>query len=329
MMHQLMEGWEVEISEGQRIPLSWYLSEGQTLMDSVTEMEPDGDVRLAQIKEAFRAFEFEGKIHSEVQDMVIELVTDTCRFLSDYNGYIYKADVSETPYFAHYNPTNDILIHAVKPVFEKVRTRDGFRDAIKLGWIGDAFKWQNFKVKPSLLGFKTNGLEIPLDLYITSHALRRLNERINITPGIMHEILVNTFLQYEIAHSFKGNESLVTYRVSDLKVGYFVVRLHEQQLVVHTFLFLTNNHTPEGEKLNRLLNLELADKEYLEIDNLPDFNAYHIDQNEKLSKVFSDAGCASLLKLGHLQAFSVNEINDKDPESILKYLADAKYFTSN
>jgi hypothetical protein len=44
--------------------------------------------------------------------------------------------------------------------------------------------------------------------------------------------------------------------------------------------------------------------------------------------LFIKAGCGSLLELGHLQEFTVNEVKDKDPDSILKYLADSKYFRS-
>ncbi|MCD0487176.1 hypothetical protein LPB86_02985 [Pedobacter sp. MC2016-14] len=326
LLHELMEGNAIIIPNGNAIPLSWYLSEAQTLIDAIGELEPDGDPKLIEIKRQFTPFFTDSKIHRQVQDMVMDLVTETCRYLSDYNEHLYRGDASMTPYFAAFNPNNDILIHTFKPQVEKLMTKKGFRDVIKFGWASPDFKWEYFRVKASALGFKVTGLDIPLDLYISKHTLQRLKERINITPGVMHEILLYTFMQDRIAHHWTGQESLVAYHVADQKVGYFTVKLHDNKLIVHTFLFLTNNDTPEGDKLNRLLNLELVDKKYLEIDNLPDFNAYHIDQNEKLSKLFRDAGCGSLLKLGHLQAFTVNEVADKDPESIIKYLADASYF---
>ncbi|HKG08351.1 MAG TPA: hypothetical protein VKB19_17930 [Pedobacter sp.] len=326
LLHQLMDDLEVPFPNGNKIPLTWYLSEAQTLIDCVSELKVDNDPRLAEVKKQMEPYKTNGKVHLHVQDLLIDLVVDTCRFLSDYNDRIYRGDLEMTPYFSPFNPTNDIIIHTYKPEKEKVSTTQGPRDAIRLGWVNKDFKWENFKVKPSALGFKVSGLDIPLDLYISKHALQRLNERINITPGIMHEILLYTFIQQRIAYTWCGNKCQVDYLVSDQKVGYFIVKLHENKLVIHTFLFLTNNNTPEGEKLGRLLNIEVVDKKYLEIDKLPDFNAYHIDKNEQLSKLFKDAGCGSLLKLGHLQPFTVNEVADKDPESILKYLADAPYF---
>ncbi|MEJ2880311.1 hypothetical protein [Pedobacter sp. GR22-6] len=326
LLQQLMEGIEIPLTGTAQIPLAWYLSEAQTLIDGISTLDAAGDPRLLEIKAAFAPYHPESELHHNIQELLHELVTETCRFLSDYNDRIYRADISMTPYFAAFNPQNDILIHAFKPPIERVETAKGPRDAIRLGWANPDFKWENFKVKASALGFKVQGLDIPLDLYITKHALQRLNERINVTPGIMHEILLLTFLQERIPHHWNGYESQVDYLVADEKVGYFTVKLYENKLILHTFLFLTNNDTPEGEKLNRMLEVEMVDKKYLSIDKLPDFNSYHIDQNEKLSKLFKDAGCGSLLKLGHIQAFTLNEVKDKDPESILKYLADAPYF---
>ena len=174
--------------------------------------------------------------------------------------------------------------------------------------------------------FNSNGLDVPLALYISTHTLARLRERLNITPGIMHQILLLSFLEPKINHRWNGDKSHVEFRLAGEKVGYLVVELHGSILMIHTFLFLTNNGTYEGEKLGRLLSVVKEDKKYLEIDTLPAFNAYHIDQNEKLSKLFIEAGCGSLLKLGNLQEFTINQVADKDPESILHYLANAAYF---
>lgn len=326
LMYQLMEGIDIELDNGNTIPLTWYLSEGLTLIDCVGEIDIVADPDLSELKTHFLPYLHDSKTHRELQDGLVNLVTHTCRLLADYNDQIYSADLSMTPYFARFNPQNDIIIHPFKQERQQIMLNDGFRSAIRLGWASPDLEMEYFNVKPSLLGFKTAGLDIPLPLYITIHALDRLRERINITPGIMHEILLMTFLQDKIPHRWSGNESQVDFCIADQKVGYFAVKLHGDKLVVRTFLFLTNNDTFEGEKLSRLLNINKIDKEYLAIDTLPAFNSYHIDQNEKLSKLFKDAGCGSLLGLGYLQEFTANQVKDKDPESILQYLADAPYF---
>ncbi|WP_316821336.1 hypothetical protein [Pedobacter gandavensis] len=327
LLLQFVETTEITFPNNNKVPLSWYLSEGMTLRDCLSELEPNGDPWLEEVKRNF-AFSFhDGKFHHDLQELLIDLVTDISTYLSDYNGHIFRADLSFTPCFAQYHPENNIIIHTFKPEKEKVETNAGVRSAIRLGWISPEFKWQYFNVKPSKLGFKNTGLDVPLELYITTHALRRLQERINITPGIMHQILLHTFLEPQIGHRWKAELSHVDFLVSGHKVGYLVVKLHGSKLVVHTFLFLTNNDTFEGEKLGRLLSVVKEDKKYLEIDTLPAFNSYHIDENKELSQLFIDAGCESLLKLRHVQEFTVNQVADKDPESILQYLADAPYFT--
>lgn len=326
LLQQFIDTTDLVLPNGNKMPLAWYLSEGMTLRDCLSGLEPNGDPWNEEIKQNFSFSIHEGKFHHELQETLIDLVTDISTYLSDYNGHIYRADLSFIPCFAEYHPENNIIIHTFKPEKVKVSTSKGLRTAIRLGWLSSEFEWTYFNVTPSKLGFKNAGLDVPLEIYISTHTLDRLQERINITPGIMHQILLYTFLEKEISHRWKGEVSHVDFLVSGHKVGYLVVKLHGSKLVVHTFLFLTNNDTFEGEKLGRLLSVVKEDKKYLEIDTLPAFNAYRIDENEKLSQLFKDAGCGSLLKLRHLQEFTVNQVVDKDPESILHYLADAPYF---
>ncbi|WEK17783.1 MAG: hypothetical protein P0Y49_13345 [Candidatus Pedobacter colombiensis] len=327
LLQQLMDGIEVIFPNGNKIPISWYLSEGMTLADCISGIETYDDPKLEEIKASFAFCSHDGKFHHHLQETLIDLVTDTCTLLSDYNDHIYRADLSMTSYFAKLSSQNDIIIYTFKPKKEMIETKKGTRSAIRLGWPSSEFEWKYFNVKPSLLGFKTQGLDIPLEIYIGTHTLERLQKRINITPGLMHQILLLTFLEPRIPHRWDGDKTYVDFMVSDQKVGYLVVKLHGSKMMIHTFLFLTNNDTLEGEKLGRLLNIVKEDKKYLEIDSLPAFNSYHIDKNEELSKLFKDAGCGSLLKLGHLEEFTANQIADKDPESILHYLADAPYFS--
>lgn len=326
LLQQFMLDVEIPLANGIKIPIAWYLSEGMTLRDSIGELDTQANSDLEMVKTLFSYYSHDGEFHRQLQDLLINLATDVCTTLSDFDEHIYRSDLSMTPYFATFNPDNDIIIHTFKPKKEKVETSKGMRNAIRLGWPSDEFKWLHKNVKPSLLGFKSKGLDVPLELYISTHTLDRLRERLNITPGIMHQILLLTFLETKINHRWIGNKSHVEFTLAGEKVGYLVVELHGSILMIHTFLFLTNNGTQEGEKLGRLLSVVKEDKKYLEIDTLPAFNAYHIDKNEKLSKLFIEAGCGSLLKLGNLKEFTMNQVADKDSESILHYLANATYF---
>jgi len=326
LLYKLMEEMHVLLDNGNKVPLNWYISEGITLIDAMSNLAEDGDSSNEFIFKPFEAYFPDTPFYIKVQDQLHELLYDTIRFFSDYNDSILQLDTSTSACFEPFYPSNDILIHAFKPESVTITLKDGPHNTKRLGWVFADLKWNYVKVKASALGFETGIMDIPLDVYVQKHALERLKERINITPGVMHEILFLIFMQDKIEHCWHKNACLVTYRVSGEKAGYLVVKLHTDKLVIHTFLFLTNDDTPEGDKLKSLLEIEKADKQYMHIDNLPAFNAYHIDKNEQASQLFKDAGCGSLLKLGHLQEFSVNQVKDKDPESILEYLADAKYF---
>lgn len=326
LLYQLMEGMHVQLDNGNEVPLSWYLSEGIMLIDAMAKLAEDCHPSQEFIFKPFERYFPDTPHYIEIQDQMRDVLYDTIRFFSDYNDSVLQLDTSKSACFERFYPTNDILIHAFKPETVALPLKDGLHKARQLGWAYPDLTWRNVKVKPSILGFETGIMDIPLDVYVQMHALQRLSERINITPGIMHEILFLIFMQDKIEHCWHKGACLVTYRVSGEKAGYLVVKLHTDKLVIHTFLFLTNDDTPEGDQLHKLLALEKADKQYMHIDNLPEFNAYHIERNEQASKLFRDAGCGSLLKLGHLQEFSVNQVKDKDPESILEYLADAQYF---
>jgi hypothetical protein len=50
--------------------------------------------------------------------------------------------------------------------------------------------------------------------------------------------------------------------VFDVKIGYFVVEPVNDMLVIKTFLFITHNCTPEGDKLKELTGLGKSDISY-------------------------------------------------------------------
>jgi hypothetical protein len=326
LMNTLMEEQYLPIDNGNKVPLSWYLADGLILINFIYILVEHYPVNAEKLKEGFADFFPESESQLLVENVMDELVTDTCILLSDFNGSIYKADIMNTACFDLSTKQNDILIYEFKPQQVSILIEGKFHSTIRLGWISPEFDWVWSKVKPSVLGFPAGPLELPLDIYIQSHAINKLQERIDISPGIMHSIAFLIFFQEDIPHHYSNGKSLVEYRVSDEKVGYFVVTMHEAKLVIRTFLFLTNDGTPEGKKLLKLAEIERADKEYLMIDKLSTFNAYHFEKNDKMSRLFQEAGCGSLLKLGHLQEFSLNDVKDKDPESIEQYLTDASFF---
>lgn len=325
ILTKLIEDIPIEFDNGKSVPLSWYLCEGIRLINYIENMSDDHLKHSKELKQAFESYFYDTESDKMVTEMLTVSVQDANIILSDFNHGIYAADYSRTALFDLDARTNDVFIQTFKPKKISLLIEGEKRSLIKLGWVEWADKepnWTWAKVKPSALGFEPGALEIPLDVYIQQHALLRLQERIDITPGIMHYRTFATFMDQKIRHVKYPHHSLVEFTLSDQKTGYFVVNLHEDKLVIHTFLFLTNDGTPEGKKLKRLWDISKQDKIHLMIDRLPTLNSYHIETNERISNIFIKAGCESLLNLGHLKQFSANEIKDKDPGSIVKYLSD-------
>lgn len=319
MNHSLTDVY-ITLENGNEILLSWYLSEGTLLVNYFYSVAGEEFTGATELKFFFAPYFPETKGREILEQSLINLTEDVTISLSDFNHTILKADIEETACIDLSSNRNDIFLHEFKLPKSSITVNDKKRTIYQVGWITSDLSPIWAKTKPSLLGFKTGSLDIPLDVYIQQHALDRLKERLDIIPGIMHFITFLIFSEKNIAHHKMKDYSLVEFRLSDLKAGYLLVRLVDAKLLIQSFLFLTNNDTPEGEKLKDLVALEKEDKIYLQIDTLPAFNAYHFEKNERLSKLFTAAGCASLLKLGHVKEFSVLELKDKDPESIIKYL---------
>ncbi|NRF40713.1 hypothetical protein [Pedobacter foliorum] len=326
LLNAFLEDQYITITNGERILLSLLLSEGLVLINFLHVVPANYFPNAALLKEEFKDYLPDSEGYLSLQEMLGIMVQDVNVFLSDLNKSVLTADISETACFNISSKHNDIYLDEFKTDKTSIVINDNSRSMFRLGWLVP--DWEYPKVKPSALGFDVAGLDVPLDIYIQKHALDRMQERLDMVPGLMHYKTFLIFTEPEIKHYKDKNRSLVEFCLPDKKLGYLQVELHGNRLIIHTFLFLTNNGTPEGMKLEKLAGLQKADKMYLEIDKLSTFNSYHVDKNEQLKDLFIKAGCGSLLDLAHLQEFSVNEVKDKDPESILKYLADSKYFRS-
>jgi hypothetical protein len=176
-------------------------------------------------------------------------------------------------------------------------------------------------IKPSVLNIENPFADIPLDVYILTHALQRLSERIDCFPtGSIH---YNMFISLKDPKVFyDGNQNiLIEYRYFGTRAGYFRVDIIEGKIIIRTFLFITNNGTPEGLKLGNITGLQKLDKKYLAIDRLSTFMTSDIGENDKIRKIFTSAGCQCLLELyekSHQVATNTSKHFDSD--LMLKYI---------
>ncbi len=154
-----------------------------------------------------------------------------------------------------------------------------------------------FTITPNQLGIKGVMQAFPLQVFIQQHAINRMKERLSEQFVHMCYLLVFHALTLE-AIPLKGNRSfLFPLTYNNAKLGYLKGDILGDKLLIRTFLFVTNNGTPEGQKLHDLLGVEKADKKYLGIDKLSTFINSDIKKDKKLHELFCKAGCGDLFQL--------------------------------
>ncbi|PRD56299.1 hypothetical protein [Sphingobacterium gobiense] len=173
-------------------------------------------------------------------------------------------------------------------------------------------------VKPSQLGITDVENEIALPLYAQQHALDRFEERALFPRGYVQTFLGFIFSQDQPRTVVRKRHILLECCIGPFKVGYFVVSLHEDKWLIRTFLFLTNEGTPEGNKLKKLTQLERLDTKYLMLDRMHAFLTYDISGDRDLRKIFTKSGCESILE--YADELNKNGGELKSPELIYQYL---------
>ncbi|HZK96465.1 MAG TPA: hypothetical protein VFC67_19850 [Prolixibacteraceae bacterium] len=191
---------------------------------------------------------------------------------------------------------NNYIVYFEKPETELFEIDRHKRAIFRIG-IYHENEFIGLTLTPEQLGI--NGLlkNIPLKVYIQRHALERITERI----GDFFTVTTYTEIIRMVSkhHTFPSGDGgfLFPYTYMNKRLGYLKADIFGDQLIFRTFLFLTNNGTPEGKKLANLLGIQKADKKYLGIDNLNTFINSDIESNENLKRVFCQAGCSDLFEL--------------------------------
>jgi hypothetical protein len=190
-----------------------------------------------------------------------------------------------------------------------------------VSWATGQHGFIEMKVQLSELGYQNSEPDQTVKIYIQKHALRRLKERIDcLNVDEIHSALFVSFLNPEVV-KISRNRILVAFLISNTKVGYLLSEYIDGAVLVHTFLFITNNGTPEGQKLTEFTGLGKLDKKYLAIDKLSSFIKSDIGKNERLRTIFEKAGCSSLLDIEEvLEKISTKHADNSITELLLRYL---------
>jgi len=133
-------------------------------------------------------------------------------------------------------------------------------------------------------------------VYTQSHAIDRFIERINTEDFMWIRIgLQESFDKPKVIKDEYSNYYL-EYRIRNLKVGYFLLDIIDGIIIIRTFLFLTNNGTPEGKELQKLIGIQKLDKEFLNIDKLSTFSKNDFSKNKEIKNILIDSGCKKFIR---------------------------------
>lgn len=168
------------------------------------------------------------------------------------------------------------------------------RTVFRLGMIDNSMQLDFVSVNSEMLDLPAGAL---LPVYVQSHALARLIERMDgVTKGFLHFNMYHSFKNLTICKNKKG-DWLFEFIIAGIKTGYFKGDIVDGKIIVRTFLFLTNNGTPEGEKLHMHTGILKEDKMYLAIDKFSGFMNSDIKNNARVKDIFIKAGCGSLFEV--------------------------------
>ncbi|MDR1895262.1 MAG: hypothetical protein LBR10_00535 [Prevotellaceae bacterium] len=146
-----------------------------------------------------------------------------------------------------------------------------------------------------------------IPVYIQQHVIDSIMEHASCPfPLWTFPNLVKAMLTPKIIR-LTTNKFLFEYCLENVKIGYLAVHKIAGALLIRSFLFITNNGTPEGRKLEELIVQHKEDKKYLAIDNLQDLANAGVEQNKTVNNIFIKAGLTPVLKFcKRIRDFNIN-----------------------
>lgn len=315
----LLDAPAFDISE-HNIPLKTMLSEGLTLIHFVSMMAENRFPRSEELRALFKPFLITTNgYYSYIADQVAFLL-----FLMDVrngnfrDGFLH-ADRTQTNIGKVPATANTIFVHLFRPIISSIVINGRRREIIAVNRF--VSRGISLQVKFRLLDIGLQAVvDDPLPVYIQRHALQRLDERLGLQANNVHAHLFFSLYEQPVKYVLGNGCTLIEFNMYEYKVGYLLTTFHGDKLVIRSFLFLTNDGTPEGRKLRQLTGLAKYDKKYLGIDKLSTFTAYKIHEDEELNALFHEAGCGSLLDARNLQAIAAEYTPERDKATLHKYL---------
>lgn len=286
---------------------------------------------VIQAKEAKRKFGEDNPDYLELKEngrAVSELFYS--QFLVDYFKVITQLSSPDHKYFGIHigpaaifkdNPKMEIVVevYGFKPQTDILKIGGFKRPVFRLAAANAKTTLSWISIDTSVLGSSYHGDKKQLEVYIQSHALKRFRERLDV----LNNDAIN-YLLWENTHTI---ENIQVYRkiilhpvkLFEIKIGYLVGTIVDDKFLFSTFLFITHNCTPEGDKLKKITGLGNEDISYWKIDRLSTFIQLQEDKYPQLIELFQQAGFGDIKGLKN-KKFDIDSLQDANLEALMNYI---------
>ncbi|GEM_PF-2333180 len=178
-------------------------------------------------------------------------------------------------------------------------------------------EWNN--IDSSLLGKNYTGEYKKLYLYIQSHALNRISERIDIYENNYSNSLIwdNTGSIKEVIR-YK-DKYLVPFLVKEIKVGYMLAEIVDEKFIITTFLLITHSDTPEGDRFKEVSGLGFTDISYWKLDRLSTFRTFDSEKYPRIADYLERSGMGDILRLSK-EHINTRELQNVDFKQLISYI---------
>ncbi|MCT4639225.1 MAG: hypothetical protein N4A72_16085 [Bacteroidales bacterium] len=184
-------------------------------------------------------------------------------------------------------------------------------------YINSESDWNS--IDSSLLGESYTGEYDKLDLYIQSHALKRMHERLDIYTNDVQNINIwkNTNNIEEII--FYKDNYLIPYNVDKVRLGYLLAKVVEDKFVITTFLLITHFDTPEGDRFKEVTGLGFTDISYWKLDRMSTFKSFNPDKYPRIAEYLKKAEIYNVLEISK-RTLNKDSIKDADFDMLRNYI---------
>lgn len=294
-----------------RISLYDFYSVAGTIWASQIYLGKDDRAEVVKLKNSLKEFVDH---MTEFNDKANEILTG---FLRTY--CFMKSDIRKTLYWVNYKlemdknkcrgPENILYLYSRSVENIKMKI-DGIVRPVK------PVCWALYNTPPSPMSIEKFFFTLrkedtgkQINVYIQSHAVNRLSERIDcINTGLLQYYMYSSIKNPKIFYFC--NNLLIEFQMFNSKAGYFRADLFDDKIIIRTFLFITNNGTPECYKLQKNTGLKKLDIKYLEIERLSTFMSSDVGNNEEVRRILEESDCGCLVELYE----KVKDICTKQPE---------------